>query len=156
MTKPIKWLCAQRRLRSAWASAQSHQSSLCAQWVAKVPAFFMRTAKTLIRLGGCPGWSSLGARHFVGFVMRRLICRFWVLLCLVSWGKRSFGSFEIKYNINFIVQVTTYNTYGFIYVVHGSKLQDHTSQSTYADHLAPLSTYPTHPTDPIQLPIYPT
>ena len=26
MTKPIKWLCAQRRLRSAWASAQSDQS----------------------------------------------------------------------------------------------------------------------------------
>ena len=39
MTKPAKWLCAQRRLRSAWASAQadlslrcgqSDQSSLCA------------------------------------------------------------------------------------------------------------------------------
>ena len=26
MTKPTKWLCAQRRLRSAWASAQSDQS----------------------------------------------------------------------------------------------------------------------------------
>ena len=25
MTKPTKWLCAQRRLRSAWASAQSDQ-----------------------------------------------------------------------------------------------------------------------------------
>ena len=35
----------------------------------------MRTAKTLIRPGGCPGWSesSLGARHFVGFVMRPII-----------------------------------------------------------------------------------
>ena len=33
------------------------------------------TAKTLIRLGGCPDWSesSLGSRYFVGFVMRRLI-----------------------------------------------------------------------------------
>ena len=28
MTKPTKWLCAQRRLRSTWASAQSDQSSL--------------------------------------------------------------------------------------------------------------------------------
>ena len=28
MTKPTKWLCAKRRLRSAWASAQSDQSSL--------------------------------------------------------------------------------------------------------------------------------
>ena len=26
MTKPTKWLCAQRRLRSAWASAQSDQA----------------------------------------------------------------------------------------------------------------------------------
>ena len=121
MTKPTKWLCAKRRLGSAWASAQSDQrrSSLGAQWVAKDPNFlhadsedsdqtgpmprliwlfagrtwhfvgfvmrrlrctickpeylmlnfFMRTAKTLIRLGGCPGWSepSLGAHSFCWF-----------------------------------------------------------------------------------------
>ena len=30
MTKPTKWLRAQRRARSAWASAQSDESSLCA------------------------------------------------------------------------------------------------------------------------------
>ena len=30
MTKPTKWLCAQRRLRSAWAYAQSDQSLRCA------------------------------------------------------------------------------------------------------------------------------
>ena len=30
-TKPTMWLCAQRRLRSAWASAQSDQSSL-SEW----------------------------------------------------------------------------------------------------------------------------
>ena len=29
MTKPTKWVCAQRRLRSAWASAQSDQSLCC-------------------------------------------------------------------------------------------------------------------------------
>ena len=29
MTKPIKWVCAQRRLRWAWASAQSDQSLRC-------------------------------------------------------------------------------------------------------------------------------
>ena len=29
MTKPTKWLCAQRRLTSAWASAQSDQSLRC-------------------------------------------------------------------------------------------------------------------------------
>ena len=32
-------LCAQQRLRSAWASAQSDQSSLCALWEAKDPTF---------------------------------------------------------------------------------------------------------------------
>ena len=29
MTKPTKWLCVQRRLRSAWASAQSDHSFRC-------------------------------------------------------------------------------------------------------------------------------
>ena len=48
-------------------------SSLSNQWVAKDPSFlFMCTAKTLIRLGKCIGWSesSLGA----------------VILLVLSWG----------------------------------------------------------------------
>ena len=49
-------MCAQRRLRSVWASVQSDQSSLCAQLVAKGLVLLQRR---LIRLGG--------------FVMRRLI-----------------------------------------------------------------------------------
>ena len=36
-SKTNEMSCAQRRLRSAWASAQSDQSLLCAQWVAKGP-----------------------------------------------------------------------------------------------------------------------
>ena len=32
MSKPTMWLCAQRRLRSAWASAQSDQSLRCPVW----------------------------------------------------------------------------------------------------------------------------
>ena len=32
-------LCAQRRLRSAWASVQSGQSRLCAQWATKESSF---------------------------------------------------------------------------------------------------------------------
>ena len=40
VTKPTMWLCAQQRLRSALASAQSDQSLLWAQWVAKGPSFF--------------------------------------------------------------------------------------------------------------------
>ena len=51
--------CAQRRLRSAWASAQSDQSSLCAQWTAK-DSRFLQTGKSLTRLGGSE--SSLGAQ----------------------------------------------------------------------------------------------
>ena len=63
MTKSTKWVCAQRRLKSAWASAQSDQSLHCGCQAVlslrfaltgklKTQSFFMRTAKTLIRLGG--------------------------------------------------------------------------------------------------------
>ena len=51
MTKPTKWVCAQRGLRSAWTSAQSDQSLRCAlSGQLKTLGFFMRTAKTLIRV----------------------------------------------------------------------------------------------------------
>ena len=51
VTKPAKWQYAQRRLRSAWASAQSDQRLRFALngWL-RIQAFFMRTTKTLIRL----------------------------------------------------------------------------------------------------------
>ena len=56
-------MCAQRRLRSAWASAQSDQNQRCppeANVGPKLPTEC--TVKTQIRMGGCPGWaeSSLG------------------------------------------------------------------------------------------------
>ena len=71
-------MCAQRRLRSAWASAQSAQSLLCAlNGYLKTQAFFMWTAKTdqtgrMLRLI----WVFAG---YVGFVMKQLICQtsFW-------------------------------------------------------------------------------
>ena len=62
--------CAQRRLRSAWGSAQSDQSLRCPHEDTLGPQLpTERTAKTLIRLGGCPGWSesSLGAHTFCWF-----------------------------------------------------------------------------------------
>ena len=74
MIKPTKWLCAQRRLRSAWASAQSDQNLRCPHEESLGPLLHTeRTAKTLIKLGGCPGWSesSLGAH---------------VILLVLSWG----------------------------------------------------------------------
>ena len=73
MTKPTKQLCAQRRLRSAWAFAQSDQSSLCAQWVAKDLGFLHADSEK--------DWANAQAdrslrwahSHFVGFVTRLLI-----------------------------------------------------------------------------------
>ena len=88
-------LCAQRSLRSAWASAQSDQSLHCVlNRELKAQCFFMRTAKTLIRLGGCPGWSdsSLGARHSVGFVMRWLISYGTTTLFQITFLISSFNS----------------------------------------------------------------
>ena len=64
MTKPQNDLCTQRRLRSAWASAQSGQSLCCPHEEtlgSELP--IEHTVKTLIRRDGCPGGSesSLGA-----------------------------------------------------------------------------------------------
>ena len=54
MTKPTMWLCAQRRLRSVWASAQSDQSSLWAQWVAKGPSFLHADSEDSDQTGRVP------------------------------------------------------------------------------------------------------
>ena len=54
ITKPTKWLCAQWRLRSAWASAQSDQSSLCAQRVAEDPLFLHADSKDSDQIGQMP------------------------------------------------------------------------------------------------------
>ena len=76
--KTNKIMGAQRRLRSAWAFAQSDQSSLCTQWVAKEARFlhadsedWSDCANVQADLSLC--WAHI---HFVGFVMRRLICFF--------------------------------------------------------------------------------
>ena len=89
-------LCAQRRLRSVWASAQSDQSQSCppeAKLGPKLPT--ERTAKTLIRLGGCPGWSesSLGTK---------------VILLVLSWDGSKFFFLESTYaaHIHFITCFT--------------------------------------------------
>ena len=68
-------LCAQRRLRSAWASAQSDQSSQRAQWVAEDPMFLHADSEDSDQTGQMPRliWVFAGRKgHFVGFVMRRL------------------------------------------------------------------------------------
>ena len=97
VTKPTKWMCAQRSLRSAWASVQSDQSLRCPHEESLDPKLPTEcTAKALIRLGGCSGWfeSSLGHSHFVGFVMRRLIF-IDILIALqrnfADWKREGFG-----------------------------------------------------------------
>ena len=75
-------MCAQRRLRSAWASSQPDQSLLCAQWVAKDPSFLQADIKDSEQTGQMPwlNWVFAGRMchfagrtcHFVGFVMKRL------------------------------------------------------------------------------------
>ena len=63
-------LCVQRRLRSAWASAQFDQSLPCPHEESLAPKLPTKyTAKTLIRLGRCSGWSesSLGTQSFCWF-----------------------------------------------------------------------------------------
>ena len=72
MTKPTKWVCAQRRLRSHWASAQSGQSSLSAWRKLGSLATHWAHSATLIRQGGFPDWSesSLGA-----LILSVLSCR---------------------------------------------------------------------------------
>ena len=74
-----------------WGMTWQNQQSDCAQWRSaqydqslhyalngylRSQAFFMRTAKMLIRQGVCRGWSesSLGAQPFIGFVVSWLIC----------------------------------------------------------------------------------
>ena len=75
-TKQTKSLCAKRSLRSAWASAQSGQSSLCAQRVVKGPSFHRGDSEDSDQTGQMPRliWVFAGRTcHFVVFVMRRLI-----------------------------------------------------------------------------------
>ena len=62
MSKPTKWLCAQRRLRSAWAFAQSDQSLRCAHWVAKDPSFLHADSEDSDQTGRMPRliWVSAG------------------------------------------------------------------------------------------------
>ena len=69
-----KWVRAQRRLRSAWAPAQS-ESSLCAQWKAEDPSFLHADSEDSDQTGWMRRLISLrwAHSHFVGFVVLRLI-----------------------------------------------------------------------------------
>ena len=90
MTKPTKWVCAQRRLRSAWASAQSvFAVRMKEAWVLGHPLSAQRRLWSDHSEDGCPVWSesSLAHTHFVGFVMSRLIC---ALSCVWIWDSAQY------------------------------------------------------------------
>ena len=53
-TKPTKYMCAQRRLRSAWASAQFDRSSLCTLWLAKDPMILHADSEDSDQTGQVP------------------------------------------------------------------------------------------------------
>ena len=89
MTKPTKWLCAQRRLRSAWAFAKSSQSLLSA-WIS-----YPLRAQWWLQSDWADAQADQSLRwahsHFVGFVMRRL----WITNCSATWI-RSFYTEELS------------------------------------------------------------
>ena len=76
--KTNKMMCVQQSFWSACASVQYDQSVCCAfDGKLETQGFFMRTGKTLIRLGGCPEADlSLCRVHmpFYAFVMQWLKC----------------------------------------------------------------------------------
>ena len=114
MTKPTKWLCAQRRLGSAWASKTTYQHHLN-RHMTKPTKWHVRPAKTQISLGIRPVWSeSLLCAQWVakdpsllhadsedsdqtGW-MPRLICVFagrTVTLLVLSWAGSSYFYFLV-------------------------------------------------------------
>ena len=94
-------MCAQQRLKSAWASAQSEQSLRCPpeESLGLKPSI-ERTAKTLIRLGECPGWSeSLLGAHVILLVLSWGGSNMYphhVLYFKENWRKLSFGYHQIS------------------------------------------------------------
>ena len=87
-------------IRPVWAESSLSEDPL-GPWLP-----IERTAKALIRLGGCQGWSwsesSLGAHvtcHIVGFVMHRLIR-------LSVWNAVMLDGKKFKLQISFIVYAT--------------------------------------------------
>ena len=92
-------MCAQRRLRPAWASVQSDQSSLCAQWVAKDPSFLHADSEDSDQTGRMPRliWVFAGGTcHFVGFVTMRLV---WLWRCVGIFIELHYETLPLNHNL---------------------------------------------------------
>ena len=107
--KPTKWVCTQRRLGSAWASTQSDQSSLCAQWVAKGPWFLHADSEDSDQTGRMP-------RLIWVFAGRTLILL--VLSCRGSYihWKPVQKIHKNKYHINLMQYIYQYLNILYIYM----------------------------------------
>ena len=88
MTKPTKWLCTQQRLRSAWASTKSDQSSMCTQLVAKDLSSLHTDSEDWSNWADAQADLSLHWAHtqFVGFVMSRLISLSSIFVTACIWN----------------------------------------------------------------------
>ena len=89
MTKPTKWLCAQRRLRSTWAPAQSVQSLRCPHEENLVLSYPL-SAQRWLWADWADAQAYLSLRwahsHIVDFVMSRLICTSAQRRSSLSWN----------------------------------------------------------------------
>ena len=87
-------MCVQRRLGSDWADAQSDQSSLCAQWVAKDLTFLHGDSEDSDQTGRMPRLIGVFAGrtcHIVGFVVARLTLQtvfiLLIIICITTFSK---------------------------------------------------------------------
>ena len=117
-TKPTNWLCAQPKLRSDWADAQA---DLSLRWTNMFFVGFVvtrliftwkyneRTAKSLIRLGGCPGWSesSLDEHAFCWF------CRDEAHIYLETWILLLQDAAWSLYTLSWVVLCWLFNYWSF-------------------------------------------
>ena len=85
MTKPTKWL-RPAKIRISLGICPVSESSLCAQWVAKVPSFLHADSEVWSDWADAQADLSLrwAHSHFVGFVMTRLT---WIMV--LSLGSRN-------------------------------------------------------------------
>ena len=80
-------MCAKCRLRSAWASAQSDQSSQCTQWVAEDPMFLHAYSEEFDQTGQMPKliWVFAGRK---------------VILLVLSWGSSNNNAKMVLFNVS--------------------------------------------------------
>ena len=122
MAKPSR-LHAERRLGSACASVQSHQSLCCAlSGQLRTQAFFMRTVNSLTRLGRCPGWSVFA------------VCT--IILLVLSWGGSSLFSDVAQ-------EICHFYTQWVLVLLKGQRNKRKTQSLLFGIVIPPSKSYPT-------------